>query len=520
MAVPKLSAPVGLKPRQSEGKPVVNKSDDVLLVQKMLKANGYNVKETGSVDSGMLKAIGAYQKKARLDEDQVIDPGGQAFSGLSPKYEAFIKELEKTKYHEVNYKGKCQYVTEAEYKKIKAQIVRDAVQYGKIYRVSQNFYEKAHKDFTDTIDAKKGYFKAAATLVMVNASGIKYPDKALVTKSGSAVAALEKAASSSDLKGIEKAFKPIEDALDKTYNDLMRYYKELAGVSWKVGTTLKVTSTTGFAILGAMAAAPVAAATGASLAASGIAVGGGLAVLESGSKEFGKYLGGSGTTTYESVWNIAIDGAVGAATAGLGSKIKLSSGFADDVAGQVAQRASGLCKNLSKDAAKKMISQYLVSGAFEGAKETAVQAVKLLGETAKSGKTPGEKELKAAFADIMFKALSSGLLANVKGFEAKFAMKKNKYITETLVPAYIDKYGPKETLGKVQRAAIIKAVTSSSLETFAKGAYDQTISAMTGKEKPDALVKEAQKKLDADKKLEAELKKRVEKALKDQKIPA
>jgi hypothetical protein len=63
MSQVKLSAPVGLSPRQGEGAKVANKKPDVIIVQEMLRASGLNVSVDGGVNAGLLKAILAYQIK-------------------------------------------------------------------------------------------------------------------------------------------------------------------------------------------------------------------------------------------------------------------------------------------------------------------------------------------------------------------------------------------------------------------------------------------------------------------------
>lgn len=78
MSSAKLTAPVGLSPRTSEGDDVKNKPEDVLLVRRMLEANKIGpLGSSKKMDAGLLKAIGAFQKKAGFkNPDKVVDPGG------------------------------------------------------------------------------------------------------------------------------------------------------------------------------------------------------------------------------------------------------------------------------------------------------------------------------------------------------------------------------------------------------------------------------------------------------------
>lgn len=113
MKPPKLSAPVGARPRPSKGPEAKNKPADVELLRTLLQANGYNkVSDGRKVDALLLKVIGAHQKKLGYKSpDGVVDPAGKTFKSLLPKYLAAVKKApppqkEPIKVYPILYRGK------------------------------------------------------------------------------------------------------------------------------------------------------------------------------------------------------------------------------------------------------------------------------------------------------------------------------------------------------------------------------------------------------------------------------
>ena len=70
------------------GQKVKNDKDDILLVRRILRANKYNVSETGGIDPGLLKALSRAAAKAKIDPPiGVIAPNSKLMKALKPKYE-------------------------------------------------------------------------------------------------------------------------------------------------------------------------------------------------------------------------------------------------------------------------------------------------------------------------------------------------------------------------------------------------------------------------------------------------
>ena len=129
----KISAPVGLDPRESEGKPVKNKPSDVLLVRQMLEANGIGPLGTSnSADAGLLKAIEKYQKKIGIKKpDRVIDPGERTFKAAVTKLEKQMKDAAKEPIIKVNFRGKDIECTQKQYDALVKEVLGNLLPYMK-----------------------------------------------------------------------------------------------------------------------------------------------------------------------------------------------------------------------------------------------------------------------------------------------------------------------------------------------------------------------------------------------------
>lgn len=512
----KMSAPVGIKPRQSLGKPVVNNVKDVLLVQQMMNANGYKVRESGSVDSGLLKAIGAYQKKSKLEVDQVVDPTGETIAALKPKYTTYLKQLEKEKFHVLKLKGKTVYVPEDIYKKEKAKILKYAQGYADIFLASQNFYADAAIDLHDAARLKDGLLAAVSNLVIVTVGRVTMPSTSIVSKSSSEVTKLFAAINSGDLIKVQKQIIAAEKALDKTYIELSRYYKEYTGSALVIGTVLKVSTTAGFAVLGAVAAAPVAAATGLSVMSAGIVTAGGAAALESSSQEFGKYLSNQGTSVYDSVITIAIDGAVGSITGAIGGKFPTK--FIDDIAGSLAKKFAPKVGFLTVKTSEEILKNYLAGAGAGALTEALSQVVKAIGTKVKSGKAPTQKEFQTAITDIMFKALTAGLFKNFEAAAKGLKPKVQTTLVNELVPAAYQKVVGKTAVDPKVQKEVYTAVANAMGENTMKAGYDAAITIGTEGKNSSQMIKGSLEQIKKDKTLKAQLQQAIRNEMKKRKI--
>jgi hypothetical protein len=515
----KLTAPVGLSPRTSDGPKVANKPADVTTVQEMLRASGYNVPVTGKINAGLLKAIAnAQTKQAKMkNPDQVVDPDGKTFKSLIPAYKKHLAELAKQKLLKVRYKGKDIFVTEAEHKKIVNTIAAKADIYAKRYRRQHKFNESVFKEYNDTAMIKNGLGDAIMQGVIITFNRVKMIDVGILIKSSRAVTDLEMAVRKKDLAAIETTMPLAAKELNAFAREVDRFLKRFIGAGETTVAVLEVTKFACFAVVGAVAAPVVVGATGVSAATAAIASGAGVSVLESAATELGKHAIGQKLTVWQSIKNVGIDGTIGAATAGIGKKIPVK--FVDDIAGKISGKVASKVGALSSEAAKNLVKTYLKEGMGGGLKEALVQSVKIVGNSAKKGKLPTEKEFKDAFSEIALSAIVAGPLKDLKKVEAKFAMKSQKLLSNQLVPDAFEKMMKRNTIGKVEKAAIIKNVTSKLNGKITKIGVNAAFEKATGTETPDKMISQAELDIRQSKAIQAMIDKAIRDELKKMKIP-
>lgn len=521
MASDRLKAPVGLSPRTGEGDPVRNNADDVTLVRNMLRANGFNVPEGSKVDAGLLKAIGHFQKKAGFKTpDQVVDPGGKTFKALLPKYEAWQKEMSKpVPMLKVVWKGKEHLLTQKDYDKMVVDIFKQLERYMKSLISSNKLNQEIFNEYIETAQIKRGLMDAVTNAMIMSWRDVKFPSGKLAGEAAGATRALERAMSSRDLKLLNTALPEAERAINAFSADVSRFLKEFTGSGQSLVTVLNVTSAVCFGIVGVMAAPALVAATGMTAASAAVVSGAGVAVIQSTSQELGKHASGQKVTVLESVKNIALDGAVGVLTAGLGNKIPVK--WADELAASLAPKLASKVPWLTKEVAESFLKNYLLKGGAESVKTAYGEAVKIIGEIAKSGKPPTAKQFQDAAVSVLFTLVSAGVLSKLGGVQKKWTYRNKEILEGTILPARFAKLAKSNEIPKVIKAKMYADALSKAQEEASKAGFAGLIDMLSGgTDDEKKLLDAAEKALLSDKRIEKLIDKAFEESMKKNKVGA
>lgn len=522
MSSAKLTAPVGLSPRTSEGDDVKNKPEDVLLVRRMLEANKIGpLGSSKKMDAGLLKAIGAFQKKAGFKTpDKVVDPGGRTFTTLLPAYKKQLAEEAKAAKQpmmEVKFRGKLIYCTPKEYAKVKTDVIKRLTPYMKsLLRNHENALE-TYEHYLDVAQMKDGVLNAVAQVIIIKAGSVKMPNNKLCLKSISASGKLERAIMTGDLKLINDALPEAEKAINAFSNDLLRFLKEFTGSAQTTATVLMVSSAACFAVVGALATPVLVTAGGMTAGGAAITSGAGVGILQSASQELGKHASGQKVTVWGSIQAIVIDGTVGGLTGGIGSKIPL--GFCDDAAKWVAPKLASQVTFLSTKQMQKYLANYLAGSGQEVIKTVLGETVKELGRIMKTGKPPTEKEFQAILTSILYSALLGGVVKNLGGFQKKWAYKNKEVLQGQIFPDRLAKLAKNNTIPNTLKAKLWAEVANKVSDEGLKIGYGVILSRATGKESEAQMVDMAAKAAAKDKALISLIDKELEKALKKHKVP-
>lgn len=515
-----LSGPVGLNPRQSKGKPVKNKAADVTLVRKMLEANGIGkLGDAGTMDKGLLKAIGAYQKKVGFKTpDQVVDPGGRTFKALSPKYAKLLKEQEKQVMVEVKYRGKVLQLTPQDHEKMVGEVFKKLDRYMKSLISNHKHCLKTYEHYLDVAQLKDGVLNAVAQAIIITAGSVKMPSSKIVGKSIMATGALERAIMSKSLTMLDTALPEAEKAINAFNAEVQRFLKDFTGSAQTTATVLSVTSATCFAVVGALAAPVLVTGAGMSATAAAVTSGASVGILKSGAEELGKHASGQKLTVWDSIWAVAVDGTIGGLTAGIGNKLPL--GFCDKIAKAVAPKLASKVPFLAGKQLETFISNYLVGSGQETIKAAVGEAIKLIGVMMKSGKVPKEKDFLAAVEAVIYTALLGGLVKNLGSFQKKFAYKHKDLLQGQILPERLAKLAKSNNIPKVLQAKLWADVMNKISDEALKAGHHEVFSRATGKESEKQLTDMASKAMLKDKGLQRLIDAELKKAMKKHGVPA
>lgn len=497
MAQMKLSAPVGQAPRTSPGAKVANKFPDIFLVQRMLSANGYPTPTTGKMNGGLIKAIGAAQKKltGAKAPDFVVDPGGKLEKALMPKFQKEVALDKKDPL--VRLSGTDIIVRLSALQKEKAKLLKHMAGIHKILVKSYAVTYEAHLECLRAGAYEKSLLEAISTAVVVAVGRIKLPSQAVMRNAESAVDNLGRAIRAKDLVAVDNAMYEADRCLQNYDKEMYRYYSQLSRTAWYVGTTLNVTNTVGWTIVGAMAT-PIAVTAGAGTVGAMAVSGAGVAGMQAAVKEIGTYAYGKPVTLFGSMYNVMVDGAVGGVTGAIGGA--LPEPFKKTIGRHLGGKVAGKISALAGDKAEKVIIEWLSHGGAEVAAEALGAAVKLLGATAKSGKLPTQKEFEAATCDILFKAMGSNFLKMLGGLEKSAANSGKAILTDRMMPEWLNKFA-KEPVPPEVRKKIAGTVVTKMNENAAKLVFDYGVSNLKGKDNAQKLLKQGTEKTLKDKKL-------------------
>lgn len=511
----KLKGPVGKTGRKEN--PVKNDPDDILTVRRMLRANGFNVSDTGGMDGGLLKAIGnAQMKNGMKTPDQIVDPDGRVFKALLPKFEAAEKEAAKLKMIKVKYKGKEQMLLPEDFEKMKAEVFKNLAGYIDSLVSSHKVNLDIYEDYLDTAMLRDGYVKAVIQAVVIKVGSVKMPKSSLAGASIKAVGNLQRAVMKKNLAELETALPEAEAAVNAFSADVRRFLDDFVGSAGATVTVLQVGSGVSFAIVGALAAPVIVTGLGVSAATAAVMSGAGVAVLSSGATELGRHASGQNVTFFESIKNVAIDGTIGAATAGIGSKIPL--GFVEKMAERVAPAIASKIPGLSAQMITPFIKKWLTGTGEEVIKTAIGEAVGMLGKMLKSGKTPTEKDFDEAVQKILMTAMTAGFLKNLASFQKKWAYDSRNAVEKTLIPSVLKDFLKGKKVPPVVMAKLQAEVWNKVSEEVMKGGITIALETSKGTDDPDKLSKAAEAGIVKDARTLKLIDKEVEKFLKKEKM--
>lgn len=468
-----LTAPVGRTPRPTSGDEVLNRPEDVDLLRRMLRANGFMVAEFGAVEPGLLKAIEAAQKKAGIKApDGVIDPDGKTAGWLRPKFlkaeaarlddEARLRAMT---FVELKMRGERLIIEEREHQKL-VDVTLARLEKYIINTMVRHFerLESLRREQLEVAMMERGFFKAIGQAVVINVYSVEEPDDRLLRDASRAVWAVQKALMQRDLGALAELLPQADAAVNAFSDEMSRYYRDFGGSAEHFSKVCGLTSTVSFGLIGVLAApalvpgGALAAKLGVvmtpaqALVSSGAAVG----MLSSMSKELGEHASGSDVTLAGSVWRVATDTVIGAATGWVGAKLPV--GYVEPMAKAAAARFAGVVPKHAAPYMQGFLTTYLTGSGSDGIKSVVTESIGIVGKMAKDGRTPTAADFIEAGEAILFTFLTGGLMKRLSDLGDKAVADVDRYVAKELIPGKLERMLLR---GSVNDKAVRKAVTDS-----------------------------------------------------------
>ncbi|RUS59850.1 hypothetical protein EGN72_11125 [Pseudorhodobacter sp. E13] len=473
------------------GPKVKNDKDDILLVRRILRANGYAVEETGGISKpDILKALVAAAKKANIDQASAyIAPNSPLMKALKPKYEQAKKRgdvggtTEKVMMQKVKHGSQELLFLPRDYLTAKEKLFRSLERYSNQLVKSQNLNMKAYLQYSSAWANNNGMLEAFAQVVTIKAGRVKPPNKALAEAANKAVLALATTMGARNIGKLEADLKQAERSVNAFSADIDRFLKDFTGAAGGVAMSLSVTSAVGFAIVGGMAAPALFAATTLTAAQATVASAGSVAVVASLSSDLGKVTAKQKITLYEAVNNATIDGLVAIATAGIASK--LPPNFTKGIAEKLAPRLAHSIAGVSGQQLTPYLTRFLTGAGDEACKAAIGQSMETFGKVIKTGgKAPSKKDFEESVGKVLLSGFGGGLMKDLSSFNENWTKQATKDIEGKLVPDLLKKLVKGNDLNAQQKAEIAKEMSDKFSEEVIKTGLTAYLKIGTGKENP------------------------------------
>lgn len=437
MAGKKISAPVGLSPRESRGDPVKNNPKDVELVRDMLRANGFDIQGGTTVDKPMLKYIAFMQKRAGVKPiDYVVDPGGLTDKKMRKLYDKQVAELGTGEVVKLVSGKNVIVVSKADYEKIKKEAAKELLAYGRVFRTTWKICDDLRAAWQGRINGAEGVLMSVSSILVVGSGhlvgAIKLPDMRLFGKAMKAIEAAEAAAKAADMEKANKLFPQAEAATNKLIDDMERFCRETSLQAKRIHGGLELTQTAGWTIVGVLAA-PTLISVGATAGTAAIMGSAGTAFLKTGVNELGKGVSGNSKGAFDAAWNIAMDTLIGAGTGALTANFKGE--FLDKCAKWAAPKlAAHLGGSISKKVAEKYIVLYFKTAGKTALLSAGTETMKLNRKLIEEGKLTAKDFQNSAYSIIFGAVLSVPFAALSRWQRAWYDKNRPKFLADKMVP--------------------------------------------------------------------------------------
>lgn len=516
MPVQTLKAPVGLPGKSGAGKQVKNTPADVIVLRRMLVANGYKLPEEGKYDAKLGAVIKGAQKKAGIKpQDGVIQPGDKVCKALSAKYMAAEKAAANVKMVTFKIGGTSYEMTPADYEASKKKLFKTIESPTRRLIQKVDYTMDRYQFYLDTAMLKDGIAMAMVQASIMTIGRIKFPDDKKMLKALDAKGNLEVALKAKDLKAYCEAMRTAERDINAFVKEFRDYVQKMEGNGKAIQGSLEVVKSTSFAAAEVLAVPVIVAYTRMPPDKAYMVSKTASAGIESLATDLGKTIAGQKVTASGSLGRAGYAMAKELVLSWCGGKIKFEGKLLTRMMKVLGPALTKAFPFIPKGAAANFAARYIKGFGEEALKGILEALIKGVESWIKKGTPPSKAEIEKLFDDVVMKAVLGGLGSNLGKFHDDWAAKSQMVLRHKLVPMALKKIDKKKVVNAAMREDLIKRTIDSlqgkSLDTGYKAVFDTA----TGHESAAGLTSKAEKALRADASITKQIEKLVDAQIKD-----
>lgn len=501
-----LKAAVGVPAKAGNGKLVKNATNDVVILRRMLLANGYKVPEEGGFDAKLGAVIKSAQKKTgQKTPDGVVMPGDKVCKALKSKYDVAEKQAANVKMVTFKLRGTQYQMTEADYKASKDKLFK-TIEGPTIRLVGQVETTMDHYQFyLDTAMVKDGIAMALVQASIMTIGRIKFPDDKKMLKALDAKNALKRALRARDLAMYCKAMRTAEADINAFVKEFRTFVQKMDGNGKAIQGTLEVVKTGSFAAVEILAVPVVMTYTRLPPDKAYLASKTAVAGIESLSTDLGKHIAGQKVSAAGAAGRAGYAMAKELVLGWCGGKIQFKGKLLTRMMKVLGPKLTKAFPFIPKGAAANFAARYIQGFGQDAVKAIMDALVKGVESWIKQGKPPSKAEIDKLFDGVVMAAVLGGLGQNLGKFNAKWAVKNQMILRHKLVPMAFKKIDTNHVLKAEHREALLKLTITKLEDTSLKAGYGVVFADATGHESASALSAKAEKALLSDRSITSQI---------------
>ncbi|MEP5633411.1 MAG: hypothetical protein ABJP79_16145 [Tateyamaria sp.] len=506
MATLHLKAPVGKPGKTGNAKQVKNKPADVVVLRRMLIANGYKLPGEGGFDAKLSAVIIGAQKKAGIkDQDCVVMPGDKVCKALTPKYVTQEKQAANVKMVTFKIGGTTYELSPEDHKAAVAKLFKKIEPATRKLISQVDYTMDRYQFYLDTATMKNNIAMALVQASIMAIGRIDFPDDKKMVKALTARHELDRSLRSKDLQLYCKAMRTAERDINAFVKEFRAYVQKMDGNGSAIQGALEVVKSTSFAAVEILAVPVVMTYTRLPPDKAYLASKTAVAGIESLATDLGKQISGQKVNVSGSLGRAGYAMARELVLGWCGGKIKFKGPLLTRTMKMLGPALTKAFPFIPKGVAANFAARYLQGMGEEGTKAILEALTKGVESWIKKGKPPSKSEIDKLFDGVVKATALGGLGKNLGRFNDTWTAKSPLILRHKMIVAGFRKVDSKSVITAVHREALATRIMGKVQDLALTKGYDNVFSQATGNESASALAAQAEKALKSDREITAQI---------------